>query len=1366
MKTINVKNEQAWKSITHTHMHDSMLQFDTRSAITSDGLSLNIPIFNDLMLDQVSNNHSRLNLTKLTKINDLLKLKLPTTKYPEQFTTSLLCNAYPTITNSSAYIYIVEEIVENPVREYAIGETADAMTWIWAQDITTNAIYYTVTLHDETTLSINHNDNVDNVFLTYDPVNLTVGFKRVQFDIPQETEKFNYFINNDQGFLLLYKEIDGIHYYVKPDAHNSSLALEPASTAGSNTLPLKNVLKFVLYKKNSLNTEIANNWVSYETTGGFNNLNVNQTKSYYDITNNYMIDYQYKNIDESGNVPVSLIQLKNQLSVTGDTNRENPFPNMRDCDHRDYNAIFDSNTDTESLYFGYSSYETEITLEPDKITYFNAPQDMYPLDKLNINDSGLIKRGAIGGDTPLTSDKIFKKAATYKYNTAYGKPTDEESGVWLCSWLKSNLSTDWESGITYNENVFVNWENVIYKCLETNKGRQPDINSAFWERTEQPPPVWVDRYYNPAKYTVLEAMKFEGQYSTYKPKFDHIVEVLDAQDSYIFDKISDLTFEPGCLYAYYRIGEQQIKTIVDNVSQNLIHDGLEPAYNQDRSNYVNIDNDKLTFTGTQYIESTRLTDFSNNDFTVSFNMSLSNWENPIGTQIVGNYTNHGMGIFNKRECTPYVMLPGNDKFYMFNTNLNTVLTLNNESGIVSHSKQLGNEDIILYNSLSANTYDTKGMLVETTSPVGYVNYRNENKQVYITADVPGIPGGILRLPHAFEFGKTIIEVVDDWNGANPDFQLTLGGEGSILEVDEDGNIIKEPWIPEIDIIVTPQDLLSPAGRIVDSDIDNNYKYILDEHDNIFRFDLNNESYDSLNNPYPFNTILGLGETDLSTGDTVILESSNKKYIKTVADGEYQYIMDCDDFTIDMYDQPWFVKDDVVYKYTLNEQLGINASWQGVVEAAEWEESGEVLLVASNNYNGSVGNDITIIPDGVSTLNTLVNSWNEANRNNTVNIVEGDRSIVPVVTLRNGDPFIIKLDGGVDRGSTTTSVAFSGTGKIRNITCDHENNIYLFHQNKLTRTGYLRDITHTLNISDHITVTDFDQSVMDLVTEFDTNGNFYTYILVLYKTTDHDQLTYIKFKCDDLSYITHGTSTVDSTINLNNLNNITGYETFKQLSRDTLNDNYLTCQIRYQSYFDTDKTSVKKLTFKVSDLTPGKHHFAFAYNSNNSNLSLFVDGVLKVASSSDDSASGAAYKFSKTIQSPVLVGAEPFFNNVTFAEHLGIDNYAFAKGFSVSNYRLFNEYLNFQRIKMLAREGKEIQPMKITLPAGKRNYIDRANKFFKHKEPGKKSDLFDINITCASITGTDIQQIINKELVERLESFLPVNTGINTIDWVT
>ena len=91
-----------------------------------------------------------------------------------------------------------------------------------------------------------------------------------------------------------------------------------------------------------------------------------------------MIDYQYKNIDESGNIPVSLIQLKNQLSVTGDTNRENPFPNMRDCDHRDYNAIFDSNTDTESLYFGYSSYETEITLEPDKITYFNAPQDMYP----------------------------------------------------------------------------------------------------------------------------------------------------------------------------------------------------------------------------------------------------------------------------------------------------------------------------------------------------------------------------------------------------------------------------------------------------------------------------------------------------------------------------------------------------------------------------------------------------------------------------------------------------------------------------------------------------------------------------------------------------------------------------------------------------------------------------------------------------------------------------------------------------------------------------------------------------------------------------------------------------------------------------
>ena len=1357
-----------WNSLEYTHKDDPMILFPSKKINSVDGLKVSVPVFYDKIQNINSDKYSKLCLTDVTKLNDLIKLSVPISRYPEQFTTSLLCNAYPTITNSSAYLFLIEQSFSGSTRAFTIGEDASAMSWIWVQDISSNSIYFTVTLHDELTLSINHNDNVDNVFLSYDADNHSIVFKTVDFNVPTENEIFNYFINKDQGFILLYKQIDDTIYYLKPNVQNNTILLESASSTNSTTLPLYNVFKYVKYNKNSLTHNLANNWVSYQTSGDFNNLNINDTKSYFDVTNNYLIDYQYSNIDKNGNVPVGVTQLKNQITITGDTNRENPFPNMRDCDHREYTSIQTSD-DISGLNLGYESYETEVVLPPDSITYFNTPQVMFPYTKLNINDSGLIRRGAIGGDTPLTSDKIFKKAATYKYNTPHGKPTDEESGVWLCSWLKSNLSTDWESGITYNENVFVSWEDVVYKCLIQNKGRRPDTNSAYWQRTERPPPVWVDRYYNPEKYTVLEAMKVEGQYTNYKPKFDHIVESLEAKDSYVFDKISDLTFEPGCLYAYYRVGKQHISTIIDNISDSLLHEGLEPLFLQDRSTYVNTDPDKITFTGEQYIESTRNSDFSENDFTISFNMSVDDWSTPIGSQIIGNYTNHGVGIFNKQETTPYTIFKSDSDVVICNINCEVVSTLIDEAGVVDVTKQLGNEDIVIYNSLSANTYDMKGMLVETFTPAGYITYRNEIKEVYITATKPGIPEGVFRLYSDWTSSVNIVTIVSGWNTNNPDFPVVLTGAGAEWTYDDNGNVLSSPWIPEQDIVVEPDQLESPAGRIVAADIDNNFKYVLDEYDSIYRFDLNTEQYDLLNKPYPYNTILGVGEVELSTGEIINLQTSNNKFIKSADNGVLQYILDCDTFTIDMFDQPWFVKHNVVYKYTLSEQLGINASWQGAIQTEDWTQGGEALLVASNNFNGSVGNLIKLHPDGVKTLNGLVSEWNDQNKNNTVNIVEGDSSMIPVQYLPTGDPFIIELTGGVDRGSTTTSMSFSASDEIHNIKCDHDNNFYLLVGNRVVKTDYLRNIISDIDLSSilqDIDISQVSQQCMDLQTYFDENNTFITCVLILLRINNTDDVNVLKFNSEDMSLISNTVTTLTQTINLNNQHNITGFETNKQLCRDVLDSNYLTFQIRYQSYFDTDKTSVKKLTVDVSDFTPGTHHFVFAYNSNNSNLSLFIDGVLSVAESSDDSASGAAYKFSKTIQSPILVGAEPFFNNITFSEHVNLQNYGFSSGFSISNYRLFTEYLNFQRIKMLSREGKEIQPLKITLPSGKRNYIEHADRFYSHMEPGDRSNIFDITIANQSLTATDLQQLINVELVENIKDFLPANVSINNIDWIT
>ena len=87
----------------------------------------------------------------------------------------------------------------------------------------------------------------------------------------------------------------------------------------------------------------------------------------------------------------------------------------------------------------------------------------------------------------------------------------------------------------------------------------------------------------------------------------------------------------------------------------------------------------------------------------------------------------------------------------------------------------------------------------------------------------------------------------------------------------------------------------------------------------------------------------------------------------------------------------------------------------------------------------------------------------------------------------------------------------------------------------------------------------------------------------------------------------------------------------------------------------------------------------------------------------------------------------FFNNITFSERLGLTNYEFVNSASVDKVRIYNKHLNFQKVKMLYRDGKRIEPITLTLPTGKRNYIDHASKFYKHQIPGKKSQKINIDI---------------------------------------
>ena len=100
-----------WLPVSYYHQFDDMVKYSSKKANTVDGMSLNIPKFHDIAKNINTTETSNFCLTDVTKLNDLLKIEIPISQYPEQFTTSLLCNSYPTITNSSCYLYVIEETV-------------------------------------------------------------------------------------------------------------------------------------------------------------------------------------------------------------------------------------------------------------------------------------------------------------------------------------------------------------------------------------------------------------------------------------------------------------------------------------------------------------------------------------------------------------------------------------------------------------------------------------------------------------------------------------------------------------------------------------------------------------------------------------------------------------------------------------------------------------------------------------------------------------------------------------------------------------------------------------------------------------------------------------------------------------------------------------------------------------------------------------------------------------------------------------------------------------------------------------------------------------------------------------------------------
>jgi len=710
MDVINLDSTN-FVGLSAKYSNDETLKFNQSIIFSEQSIYLSLNEILKEIYDNKINNYSNLFLTNKNVLSTGIYIDKLEPLEDEGFSTYFAANAAGTITPSTKFWVVDEPAISVNVAQVKVDGEFSTIN---------NKYFFDVELLTEKLCKISHENSNVTRYLTVDYTGNLSFAKDAGLDLigPLSPQIFYYIYDRAYNYMVLIKNINDIPKFVTFSANNEDLALTDPITGTS--IPYSITSVFRVRERNPLpnKTELLDPWVSYTKDFKTNSQDINADRSFDNTNTNFLINNQYYTI--SGNeINFNLLSLKNTSTPEYNISRANPFFDEINVEFRDYKKLHTGtyqNLGNDNITAGFESYTNAITLKKDKVTYFHIPQVFYPFLRLNINDSGLTEAGAIAGDHPLKSDKIFKKKADYKYTSNFGDTAEENSGEFLCAWLSGNTS--------------------------------PDVR-----------PVWVDRYYNPKKisgYQALTASDFKA--IKYISNFDCLVEKAFetfARDVDVFDKPSDLIFEKGTYYAYHHYGPKDVDKFIETLSLDLVEKGIKTYLfnNGADATYTAVINEsdevsEYLFDGKKYGTTSQLSAIqASNQFTLVFDGYSSDWNKPIGNQLVGNYDRDGFGIFNENLVTPTLFVPILSGLYVTNLDYRILNTLKFDSNITGIIRLQGMNDFYgifednSFRRFNLNYSETRrGYPADITDELGKVrgvDYNETDARVLI-GDNPGV----------------------------------------------------------------------------------------------------------------------------------------------------------------------------------------------------------------------------------------------------------------------------------------------------------------------------------------------------------------------------------------------------------------------------------------------------------------------------------------------------------------------------------------------------------------------------------------------------------------------------------------------------
>lgn len=487
-------------------------------------------------------------------------------------------------------------------------------------------------------------------YLTYDNGLSSMVF---QDGYDDDYSKFVYSYNSNINQIVLAIETVGIIGFTE----TAELSVLPSNSfidEISNTFSLDN--------KNSLNQEelVVNSFMPYYS-------NKNNLLQNFEVDNIGLYTHNYNSVLENNS---NYIPLKSNVIYDEKYSLINTEQTPYFRQYTSVNSGIRGDSGYNNFILGYNSNYYKYDFKPDKQTYFNVPFELGDgYSQININDCKLIENGAIGGNSPLNADKIYKKLFEYSDFRNTGITPNVDNGKYLCSWL---------------------WYNPLFPSRSK----------------------WLDRYYNPdvvAKYDALSEEGWNvlsslesfsttnellGSYETYYKEFDKTVGVFDVE--------SKLTIEPNSLYMYERLGQK---------TSMILHNELSSYVLEHRQN------EKLDFENNFYL----LTDTSYGDEEFTLNVVLDKFDLDLfkGNKVFGNRT---ISLTVDKDFSPYNITVDDTVIHYYDFDYNYIKSLDLSSTI---------DDIIFTDDYNKFYVDCGGILYtiesldfitnETTTLTSYPN---------------------------------------------------------------------------------------------------------------------------------------------------------------------------------------------------------------------------------------------------------------------------------------------------------------------------------------------------------------------------------------------------------------------------------------------------------------------------------------------------------------------------------------------------------------------------------------------------------------------------------------------------------------------